>query len=1200
MGARRSTIVPTRIPGRPLLGTWAGGVRPARRLVGALIGILLAYMMVMTVSAQAVELEEFTWSAAGVPAFSTWSDPLNWASDTAPSPFSTVGRLSFPAQESSTCALHGGGEECYLNENNVPGIAAEALSIDDGYSYRIKGEPITLGAGGLTATTSATAQGLASLYFPIVLGSSQTWAIDGNNDHGGLAIDNSVTGTAPLEVKVTGGAYFEPENIETGAITISGDGLVSLATHHAGEGLNGTDGNPVTLKGATIDGVNGTVGPLTSIGGLLYLTAQSVTALSVAGELTLDSGSSVQVNLQQDVNAELGYGRVEATGNMNLGGARFVGIEATTNYGECPRLNPGDVYTLVKSDSSLKGTFAGTPNGTVLSLYCGGGVSPTVRINYTSHAVTATAVTSGGPLRPASISPPSISGSTFRGQTLTAVPGTWTGSPTAFGYEWERCRIPEGHVVCFPITEAGGETYTLQASDIGYQMRVREVAENSYGVGVPAYSALSAVIAEPVPVPSLVSRPSIQGNAVVGQTLTEVHGLWMGSPTSYAYLWERCEREQHCSAIPGATGQTYGVRIADVGYTIVMQETAYNAGGPSSPASSGETGIVYAPPPPSLVSRPSIQGNAVVGQTLTEVHGSWMGSPTSYGYLWERCEREQRCSAIPGATGQTYAIQAADVGYTIVVQEIASNANGASAPASSPETGIVLPLAGSGGGGGNGGGGSSGGGNSPPQAPDVSSVSSPIGGTKLPGGPVAGGTQLTITGSGFVPGATQVWIEPYGEPATSVVVQSSTQLIAVTPQVTMTVAGKHTIRVNTPAGSSSTTASAANSFYYYVPQIGTLVFRDPSLPPSNKDYHSYCTASVVASSNKDVISTAGHCITSGTTWHDEVVFAPGFYGPTCPNFTHAEEALSCGIGPYSFWHSRGLVANQAFMTRRPTPEGLDFGFIAAQTEGGKHIEEVVGGGLPIEFCAGTLAPLHLFCEAGAGATEHNWVAFGQPSPAAGLVHCGPLATITAKPEPNGPENLFVEPCVAVTSGSSGGPWINLGGHVGAVNQTHCGPDAGDDPCPGNPETTITTGTYFTREAEEAFDTAQRGTASAALMSVIRQDAVVSKSGTVAVPVSCPGPGNCRGTALLGVQGPAAVSANVKNTKSRVKHATILLGRAHFAIHAGKTAMVRFRIMRHLLSRLWPSHTRRGHGVVLSTLTLRTTQSVTEVLVTLSR
>ena len=44
------------------------------------------------------------------------------------------------------------------------------------------------------------------------------------------------------------------------------------------------------------------------------------------------------------------------------------------------------------------------------------------------------------PLAPANVTPPSISGTPVDGWTLTADPGTWTGTdPIDFGYQWQRC-----------------------------------------------------------------------------------------------------------------------------------------------------------------------------------------------------------------------------------------------------------------------------------------------------------------------------------------------------------------------------------------------------------------------------------------------------------------------------------------------------------------------------------------------------------------------------------------------------------------------------------------------------------------------------------------------------------------------------------------------------------------------------------------
>jgi hypothetical protein len=97
------------------------------------------------------------------------------------------------------------------------------------------------------------------------------------------------------------------------------------------------------------------------------------------------------------------------------------------------------------------------------------------------------------------------------------------------------------------------------------------------------------------PVPVNHSAPSISGTATQGQTLTEVHGMWLPSPTSYAYQWQRCDSAgANCVAITGASAQTYTLTAADVGSTIRVQETASNAAGPGVPKSSPQTPLVAA------------------------------------------------------------------------------------------------------------------------------------------------------------------------------------------------------------------------------------------------------------------------------------------------------------------------------------------------------------------------------------------------------------------------------------------------------------------------------------------------------------------------------------------------------------------------------------------------------------------------------
>lgn len=81
---------------------------------------------------------------------------------------------------------------------------------------------------------------------------------------------------------------------------------------------------------------------------------------------------------------------------------------------------------------------------------------------------------------------------------------------------------------------------------------------------------------------------------------------------------------------------------------------------------------------------PAISGTAQEGQTLTASPGTWTNSPISYAYQWLRGG-----SAISGATGSTYVPVTADVGSTITVQVIATNAGGASDPAVSAATATV-------------------------------------------------------------------------------------------------------------------------------------------------------------------------------------------------------------------------------------------------------------------------------------------------------------------------------------------------------------------------------------------------------------------------------------------------------------------------------------------------------------------------------
>jgi len=193
--------------------------------------------------------------------------------------------------------------------------------------------------------------------------------------------------------------------------------------------------------------------------------------------------------------------------------------------------------------------------------------------------------------------------------------------------------------------------------------------------------------------PGNTSPPVVSGTAKVGQTLTVSNGSWTGSPTDYSYQWQRCSSTSSCTNISDATGKTYVIRSADVGHTLRAVVTASNADGLSTANSNQTATVAAATGIPVNTVRPSISGDAIVGETLTAENGSWSNTPTSFRYQWLQCDRfGSSCIQIPFETGRTYTVRLADSYGTLRVQVTARNASG-SASDRSRATDVVQPLA---------------------------------------------------------------------------------------------------------------------------------------------------------------------------------------------------------------------------------------------------------------------------------------------------------------------------------------------------------------------------------------------------------------------------------------------------------------------------------------------------------------------------
>jgi hypothetical protein len=189
---------------------------------------------------------------------------------------------------------------------------------------------------------------------------------------------------------------------------------------------------------------------------------------------------------------------------------------------------------------------------------------------------------------------PTITGIPSLGQTLTAAPGTWTGSPT-FAYQWVRCPAsggaPDGSD-CAVIGGASTTAYVVASGDVGSRLRVRVTASNADGAATVASNATEVVSGQAGP-PNT-QPPTIVGSTVVGQTLTANPGTWTGSGITFAYAWSRCDASGGaCTPIPAATQSTYTLVSADSGRTIRVTVTATNTTGSNS-VQSAQTAVVTA------------------------------------------------------------------------------------------------------------------------------------------------------------------------------------------------------------------------------------------------------------------------------------------------------------------------------------------------------------------------------------------------------------------------------------------------------------------------------------------------------------------------------------------------------------------------------------------------------------------------------
>lgn len=202
---------------------------------------------------------------------------------------------------------------------------------------------------------------------------------------------------------------------------------------------------------------------------------------------------------------------------------------------------------------------------------------------------------------------PEITGTPADGETLTVVPGQWSGlAPSATrSYAWTRCTTLD-QSACATVASGVSSITVPSGVTPNWRYAVTETVTNgtqtatAASVPTPAQTPFGGTVLGLITVrlmAATTAQPAVTGTAQVGATLTASNGTWitkdllssltgalgLGDPV-YGYQWYRCGAVGNpssssvtaplgCTVISGATAATRTVAAADVGHRLRVRVT---------------------------------------------------------------------------------------------------------------------------------------------------------------------------------------------------------------------------------------------------------------------------------------------------------------------------------------------------------------------------------------------------------------------------------------------------------------------------------------------------------------------------------------------------------------------------------------------------------------------------------------------------
>jgi hypothetical protein len=156
---------------------------------------------------------------------------------------------------------------------------------------------------------------------------------------------------------------------------------------------------------------------------------------------------------------------------------------------------------------------------------------------------------------------------------LTASAGTWSNSPTAYGYQWSRCDSTGAN--CTGVSGATNSTYALTSADVGYTLEVNVTAGNSGGSATAGSTSTSVVQAG--------SQTSAFSGSFGAKGGSQSFSVTAGAGTATASLSYKCTSNLTLTIKSGSTtiATVTGPSVLTLSHTLAAGSYTYVVSGTS-------------------------------------------------------------------------------------------------------------------------------------------------------------------------------------------------------------------------------------------------------------------------------------------------------------------------------------------------------------------------------------------------------------------------------------------------------------------------------------------------------------------------------------------------------------------------------------------------------------------------------------------